>query len=167
MLDTGVGIPADQLHYIFDEFYQVGVATNSSRDGYGLGLSIVQRLVSLLGLRLEVSSEVGKGSRFALNLPCGAASTRRSASPLHPPAPPQTKVPRVLLVEDDPAVRDATRMLLKVEGYRVLTASCLAEAQALAREYPQLDLLVTDYHLSNSETGTQVIASLRASLGAL
>jgi two-component system CheB/CheR fusion protein len=72
----------------------------------------------------------------------------------------------VLLVEDDPAVRDATRMLLKVEGYRVLTASCLAEAQALALEYPQLDLLVTDYHLSNSETGTQVIASLRASLGA-
>src|SRR5450631_2254346 len=40
--DTGIGIPADQISYIFDEFYQVGVSTNSSREGYGLGLSIVQ-----------------------------------------------------------------------------------------------------------------------------
>ncbi len=71
--DTGIGIPAQHLAYIYDEFYQVGVPTNSSRDGYGLGLSIVQRLVSLLKLRLEVSSEVGKGSTFSLLLPAGTA----------------------------------------------------------------------------------------------
>src|SRR5581483_1075264 len=64
VLDTGVGIPANQLAYIYDEFYQVGVPTNTSRDGYGLGLSIVQRLVKLLNLRLDVRSEVGKGSAF-------------------------------------------------------------------------------------------------------
>ncbi|HYL70157.1 MAG TPA: PAS domain-containing sensor histidine kinase, partial [Candidatus Dormibacteraeota bacterium] len=52
VLDTGVGIPAAQLAYIYDEFYQIGVPANSSRDGYGLGLSIVQRLVKLLGARL-------------------------------------------------------------------------------------------------------------------
>jgi signal transduction histidine kinase len=74
--------------------------------------------------------------------------------------------PHVLLVEDDAAVRDATRMLLKVAGYRVLTAASLAEAQACAAEHPQIALLVTDYHLSNGETGTQVIASLRDVLGA-
>jgi PAS domain S-box-containing protein len=73
--------------------------------------------------------------------------------------------PHVLLVEDDPAVRDATRMLLKVAGYRVLTAASLAEAQACAAEHPQIALLVTDYHLSNGETGRQVIASLRDVLG--
>src|SRR5262249_9821077 len=62
VIDTGVGIPAGEIGYIYDEFYQVGVPANSSRDGYGLGLSIVQRLVRLLSLRLEVTSEVGKGS---------------------------------------------------------------------------------------------------------
>src|SRR6516162_8413703 len=71
VVDTGIGIAADQLAYIYDEFYQVDVPTNSSREGYGLGLSIVQRLVRLLNLRLEVSSEVGKGSVFSLLLPIG------------------------------------------------------------------------------------------------
>ena len=66
VLDTGVGIPADHLPYIYDEFYQVGVPANSSRDGYGLGLAIVQRLVKLLTLKLDVRSEVGKGSVFSL-----------------------------------------------------------------------------------------------------
>ena len=82
VLDTGVGIPANQLAYIYDEFYQVGVATNTSRDGYGLGLSIVQRLVKLLDLRLDVRSEVGKGSAFSLLLPAGsgASGTVRVAS---------------------------------------------------------------------------------------
>ena len=73
--DTGIGIPADQIGYIYDEFYQVGVATNASRDGYGLGLCIVQRLVRLLDLRLEVRSEVGKGSAFSLVLPPAGGPT--------------------------------------------------------------------------------------------
>ncbi len=167
VLDTGVGIPADQVQYIYDEFYQVGVATNSSRDGYGLGLSIVQRLVNLLGARLDVRSEVGKGSVFALELPRGAIVATAMSERAAPAETPVTRAtPLLLLVEDDPAVRDATRMLLKVEGYRVLTAASLAEAQARAVEFPQIDLLITDYHLSNGETGTQVIAALRERLGA-
>ncbi|WP_297900115.1 ATP-binding protein [Metallibacterium sp.] len=168
VLDTGVGIPADQLRYIFDEFYQVGVATNASRDGFGLGLSIVQRLVRLLNLRLEVRSEVGKGSAFSLELPSGvpqAASpcvdVQRRAAP-----EPRTDRPRVLLVEDDSAVREATRMLLNVEGYRVSAVCSLEEALQHARQKGGVDLLVTDYHLSEGEKGTQVIAALRERLGA-
>ena len=61
VLDTGIGIPANQLAYIYDEFYQVGVPTNSTRDGYGLGLSIVQRLVKLLNLGFDVRSEIEIG----------------------------------------------------------------------------------------------------------
>jgi signal transduction histidine kinase len=91
VLDTGVGIPPDQLAYIYDEFYQVGVPANSSRDGYGLGLSIVQRLVKLLTLKLDVSSEVGKGSVFSLALPASreksmAATEVADSRPLQPPA---------------------------------------------------------------------------------
>ena len=168
ILDTGIGIPADKLPYIYDEFYQVGVPANRSREGYGLGLSIVQRLVKLLNLDLDVRSEVGKGSVFALLLP--AATT--SAISVPPPAPdattlhsPQLTKTRVLLVEDDPAVRDATRMLLKVEGYQVRAVASFADALKTVREDGGVDLLVTDYHLGEGENGTEVICALREILG--
>ena len=163
--DTGIGIPADQLGLIYDEFFQIGVPTNSSRDGYGLGLSIVQRLVKLLGLKLEVRSELGRGSVFALDVPAGQTVAPSAEHCSSAPAARPASAPQVLLVEDDPAVRDATRMLLKVEGYRVVTADSLAAARSRAAEHPQLDLLVTDYHLNNGETGTQVIAALREAVG--
>jgi PAS domain S-box-containing protein len=166
--DTGIGIPADQLRYIYDEFYQVGVPANSSREGYGLGLSIVQRLVKLLGLHLAVKSEPGKGSTFSLVLAgAGAApavSQTKTAKEVRRESP-ATRV-HVLLVEDDPAVLDATRMLLAVEGYKVSTAASLAEAQAKARQHADIALIVTDYHLTDRQTGLQVIASIREILRA-
>lgn len=61
VLDTGIGMPASALAHIYDEFYQVGVPVNATRDGYGLGLSIVSRIVNLLGHKLEVRSELGEG----------------------------------------------------------------------------------------------------------
>lgn len=166
VLDTGIGIPADQLAYIYDEFYQVGVPTNTSRDGYGLGLSIVRRLVKLLNLRLDVRSEVGKGSAFSLVLPSSNGSIALAQVVSQEPITPQPQMGRVdvLLVEDDPAVRNATRMLLKAEGYSVTAVESLAEALQKARR-EKVDLLVTDYHLSGDETGIQVIAALRNIFG--
>ena len=168
--DTGIGIAADQIAYIYDEFYQISVPTNNSREGYGLGLSIVQRLVRLLNLRLEVSSEVGKGSVFSLLLPIGHSLGARPQPPAAAAAAAQRESPqgrpRVLLVEDDPGVRDATRMLLSVEGYRVRAVASLAEALRSAREEAAPDLLITDYHLRDGELGTEVIAALRENLHA-
>jgi two-component system, sensor histidine kinase len=168
VLDTGVGIPQDQLEYIYDEFYQVGVPTNSSRDGYGLGLSIVQRLVKLLTLKLDVRSEVGQGSAFSLLLPAssGAGMTAHlvhlgSAEVI----PRQIGEARVLLVEDNAAVRRATTLLLELEGYHVTSIATLSEATQHVQNGNRVDLLITDYHLDNGETGTQVIAALRAMLG--
>ena len=166
VLDTGVGIPRDQLRYIYDEFYQVGVPTNSSREGYGLGLSIVQRLVALLDGKLDAHSQVGKGSRFTLTLPAGHGTVRRTPRAAAEPASRVAQAPtRVLLVEDDAGVREATRMLLKSDGYHVTAVASLAEALAHAAKHPRLDLLVTDYHLSDGETGMRVIAALREALG--
>jgi CheY-like chemotaxis protein len=71
---------------------------------------------------------------------------------------------RLLLVEDDPGVRNATRMLLNSEGYQVTAVASLVEALAHAAKDPRLDLLVTDYHLEHGETGMQVIEALRAAL---
>jgi PAS domain S-box-containing protein len=168
VLDTGIGIPADALAHIYDEFYQIGVSTNTSRDGYGLGLSIVQRLVKLLNLRLDVQSEINKGSTFALELPAGAGQSlqyARSTAPSDGRAARPLVARHLLLVEDDPAVRKATRMLLRVEGYRVSTAASMREALQQASENRDIELVVTDYHLQDGETGVQVITALREALG--
>jgi signal transduction histidine kinase len=166
VLDTGIGIPADQVRYIYDEFYQIDVPTDAPRDGCGLGLSIVQRLVNLLDLRLDVRSEFGEGSAFSLLLP---ASSNRAESPrIRADAAcvreAQSAKPHVLLVEDDQAVRDATRMLLTVNGYHVTAVSSLAEALQKTSNDADLDLLVTDYHLSDGETGIEIITVLRERL---
>jgi PAS domain S-box-containing protein len=165
VLDTGIGIAPDHLPYIYDEFYQVGVAANSVREGFGLGLSIVNRLVKLLDLNLQVQSEPGKGSVFSIDLPPGTraemGAPRRAPEPAASVPQARSRRPHILLVEDDPAVLGATRMLLKVDGYRVTTAGSLAEAELRARENPDLCVLVTDYHLGGEQTGSQVIATLR------
>jgi PAS domain S-box-containing protein len=169
VLDTGIGIPPNQLPLIYDEFYQVGVAANTSRDGYGLGLSIVQRLVSLLNLRLDVRSEVGKGSEFALVLPASAghetAKKHGSAGSAATHDPVHVAAAHVLLVEDNPAVCRATTLLLKLEGYQVTPVASLAEALEHVETGHPVDLLISDYHLSGDETGVQVITALRKILG--
>ena len=164
--DTGIGIPAEQLSRIYDEFYQIRTG-DGPHDGYGIGLTIVRRIVDLLGLRLEVSSRVGEGSSFAVLLPAAVAgislASPAGAAQAHtgPQAPERRQ--RVLLVEDDGGVRNATRLLLSVEGYRVAAAASLQEALTVAAE--GVDLLVTDYHLSDGQTGTEVIAAVRRTLG--
>lgn len=162
--DTGIGIPADQMPYIFDEFFQVGVAPNTSRDGYGLGLSIVSRLVKLLELKLDVHSEPGGGSRFSLTLPASKARTASGSRGLLQDARPRfLALPRrVLLVEDDEGVLRATRLLLEAEGYEVATASSVADA---LEKTERIDLLITDLHLGGGRTGTELIGLVRERIG--
>jgi two-component system CheB/CheR fusion protein len=167
VLDTGVGIATDDLACIYDEFFQVCGPHSPVREGYGLGLSIVQRLVTLLDLKLEVQSELGRGSLFALRLPVGRRGSRREPRP-DVAAAVQGAAARpaaVLLVEDDAGVRNATRMLLQSEGYAVTAVASLADALQHARQDRPVHLLLSDYHLGNNETGTQVIASVREALG--
>ena len=167
--DTGIGIAADKLPYIFDEFFQIGARNHDGGNGYGLGLSIVSRIVKLLELDLQVRSESGVGSSFRLAVPAVAAGQRTihalagresAGQALRPDL-----WPRVLLVEDDEGVRSATRMLLDAAGYEVVEAASCAEALARIGECPRLDLIVTDFHLGADGTGVQVIDSVRARLG--
>ncbi len=162
--DTGIGIPPEQLRLIYDEFYQIGVPTNSSREGYGLGLSIVQRLVTLLSAKLEVRSEVGKGSVFSLTLPAGHAVKQQRKIDHRGSTGGQKGAVHILLVEDDAAVRTATTLLLKSEGYVVSAAESLTDALERVREMIQVDLILTDYHLPDGESGLDVIAAIRAEL---
>jgi CheY-like chemotaxis protein/anti-sigma regulatory factor (Ser/Thr protein kinase) len=163
--DTGVGIPADQVGLIFDEFYQIGVSPNSSRDGYGLGLSIVQRIVKLLQIHIDVSSAPGQGSVFAIELPMAAGTCAEDVADAVEETTTQEPVARrILLVEDEPGVRNAMRMLLRIEGYDVVPIATADEAITRLKS-DSFDLLVTDYHLEGGRTGTQVIAAAREALG--
>ena len=162
--DTGVGIAPEQIGLIFDEFYQIGVSPNSSRDGYGLGLSIVQRVARLLNFDVTVDSTPGKGSQFSFELPVAATVNRGDGTAISRELPTQDVANithHILLVEDEPRVRNAMRTLLKVEGYRVTACATAGEAQQILRGSDPFDLLVTDYHLEGGSTGTQVISDAR------
>ncbi|MEO8307355.1 MAG: ATP-binding protein [Pseudomonadota bacterium] len=166
--DSGIGICSDDLPFIFDEFYQVGVSTHSSREGYGLGLSIVQRVMRLLGLVVTVKSELGSGSTFSIHIPAATAGTVADTAPLARVPGPITggRHRHILLVEDDAGVRKATRLFLKGEGYEVTAAASLAEALALTASLTTLELIITDYHLGGGERGTDVITALQTRFGA-
>jgi two-component system CheB/CheR fusion protein len=115
-----------------------------------------------------VESEVGRGSTFSVDLPASAGDIRDAAAAVahpHPEPAPRRAGPHVLIVEDDAAVLDATRMLFRVEGFRVSVATSVEEAVQRSRERADIDVLVTDYHLADGETGTDVIASVRKTLG--
>jgi PAS domain S-box-containing protein len=162
--DTGIGMAPDELSRIYDEFYQVGVSPNASRDGYGLGLSIVSRIVKLLGLQLDVQSTPGKGSLFALQLAAVEPARHRYTDAIGSRAPEahaRHAETHILLIEDDAGVRNATRLLLKSESYQVAVASSVAEAVAQARRMPALSLILSDYHLAGQETGMQAVTAVR------
>jgi CheY-like chemotaxis protein/anti-sigma regulatory factor (Ser/Thr protein kinase) len=155
--DTGIGIPADQIETVFEEFYQVDNGTQRP-EGLGLGLSIVRRLATLLNATVRVESEVGRGTTIAVSVP-------RAELPQHvEPAGADTGGAvsgRVLVVDDETAVAEATGMLLELEGFAVKVASCEREALEYAVAATP-DVIVSDYHLRGGETGAGVVGAIRA-----
>ena len=166
--DTGVGIAEDELRAIFNEYHQVDNAARERSRGLGLGLSIVQRLGGLLGHPVRVRSRQGRGSVFAIDValpphdaaPPGPAAAGDAAAPL------AVHASTVLVVEDDPEVRDLLELCLARQGHRALVAADGAVALALvAGGAPRPDLLLADYNLPGMD-GLRLVATLRATLGA-
>ncbi len=118
--DTGPGIPADKLPYIFDEFYQVDRSLRRSHDGAGLGLAISKRFVQAHEGRIWVESEEGVGSTFFFSLPIPGQHT--PISRLHVDYPTESPWPearpRLLVVDPDPSVAAMIRRHL--ETYDVI-----------------------------------------------
>ncbi|TAD73608.1 MAG: response regulator [Sphingomonadales bacterium] len=164
--DTGIGITADQLGPIFDEFYQVDSPAPSRGRGFGLGLTIVRELGLLLGHPVAVRSCPDKGSVFTVTVPpasSGKGAARREASLTSRGGP--TTGCTIALVEDDPSVREALEALLTDAGHTVISASDGPEALALASDGAILpDLVLTDYNLPGGMNGVVVLANLRAVL---
>lgn len=166
--DTGIGIATHERASIFREFYQVGNLERDRSKGLGLGLAIVDRLVRLLNLTLEGQSQPGRGSLFRVLVPLGDPDsstlppldgTAAQATP--PPTPLSGRF--VLVIDDEPAVCDATAALLTGWGCRVLTAGSPAEMKtALTGERRVSDLILCNYRLRGNENGIAVIEDLRA-----
>ena len=127
--DTGPGIPADKLPFIFDEFYQVDASLNRKHGGTGLGLSICKQFVEIHGGRIWAESREGEGSTFGVALPIPgqgvAASYRPDAYYGVDPVQPAAR-PRVLLIDPDPAV--CALLGRRLEHYEVVAAPYLEDA---------------------------------------
>lgn len=164
--DTGIGIPADKLDRIFDEYYQVDTH-GAKRLGVGLGLAIVKEVARLLGLTVEIASVVGSGTQVRICIPGKLLITpSRSGGPTHPsPSHAPGDKPRVLLVEDNDGVRLATEVFLKFEGYDIRSASSVAQAEEMFRELHPRDVVIADYHLDSRNTGLDMLTRLRAQAG--
>ena len=164
--DTGIGIPADKLERIFDEYYQVDTH-GTKRVGVGLGLAIVKEVARLLGFSVRIDSRVGEGTRACVSIPARfvvAAATRGGAAAVHTPSF-ATRKPRVILVEDNDGVRIATQTFLRIEGYETLSAPTAADAERLFAAMDPGDVLIADYHLDGRNTGLDMLTRLRAQKG--
>ncbi len=165
--DTGVGIDAEARERIFEEFYQIGNPERNSRKGLGLGLSIVKRLAQLLDTHASVRSVRGRGSVFRVRVPLGREPDAPPAAPSTGRAGSSDLANRVIVVvEDEPAVRQGMEVLLKGWGASVVACSSVPEAleRAAALEGAP-DLIIADYRLREGGVGTQVISALRARFG--
>ena len=150
--DTGIGIKDADLATIFDEYHQVGNAARQRSRGLGLGLSIVKRLGSLLGHPVRVLSRFGHGSCFLVELPRLAPAESTHPSATDPGIGGKDAAIRVLVVEDDPDLREMLAELLRSQGHQVMTAVDSPRAMAcVARRMP--DLVLADYNLPTARTG--------------
>jgi PAS domain S-box-containing protein len=162
--DTGIGIPPSQLKAIFREFHQLGNQGRDRRQGLGLGLAIVERLVGLLGHSIEVKSQPGKGSVFAVELPI-ALPAEHSAEPRQLSLGIGRQGACIVVIEDEPDVLESMRMILESWNFKVIAASsCDNALAALGRRRIVPDLILTDYRLQAGNTGGQAIIRIRQRL---
>jgi PAS domain S-box-containing protein len=139
--DTGEGMDADTLARIFEPFF----TTKEQGKGTGLGLATVYGIVQQSGGFVEVASEPGQGAAFRVSLPRVEGEVVVPKPEEAAPAALASGSETVLLVEDEPVVRDLLHELLETTGYRVLEAADGVEALALAEEHEgPIDLLLTD-----------------------
>ncbi len=180
--DTGIGIPADRLPLIFEDFFQVTPAYQTQEAGSGLGLYLVQRAVTGLSGEIEVDSVLGEGSTFTVRWPIGVQSVeapsagqafvKTTAAPLTavsksaPPNPhdddlshAQWPVSRVLLVEDHPAAARAVSFFLESLQAQVDIKADGASAVAAAAK-THYDLILLDLGLPDI-AGEEVARQIR------
>ncbi len=140
--DTGIGMTTEQLGRLFEDFSQADASTTRKYGGTGLGLAISLRLCRMLGGDITVASTPGRGSTFTIRLPAEAGApgdgpprpARSAAAPSAAPPAPAPAARSVLVIDDDPTVRDLMERFLVRAGFSVVTAAGGLEGLRRARE---------------------------------
>jgi PAS domain S-box-containing protein len=155
--DSGHGMDAETQRRIFEPFF----TTKERGKGTGLGLATVYGIVKQAGGDIWVYSELGKGTTFKLYFPKASVSPDSLAAA--PAVAAHEGSETILLVEDDPAVRNLSARMLERMGYHTITAACGSDALAAAAAYAgEIDLLLTDVVMPHMN-GAQLAAELRGS----
>jgi signal transduction histidine kinase/CheY-like chemotaxis protein len=167
--DTGIGMTPEQTGRLFQAFEQADAGTMKKYGGTGLGLAITQKLCKLMGGDIGVESAPGKGTAFTVRLPGeienfdgDATSVRVSTlTGVRIPAPPvpAPAEPLLLVIDEDPAVRDLMKRVCAKEGFRVVTSGG-ADGLRLARENLP-DLITLEVQLPETD-GWALLQALRA-----
>lgn len=171
--DSGQGIKADFLPYVFDRFRQADASTTRRHGGLGLGLSIVKSVVEMHGGSVEAHSPgEGEGARFVVRLPIAQKSQRDLDAARTPPPPvlhsamPSLNGLRILVVDDEVDARALAQRVLEERGALVLTAGSAKEALATVGGSADLSVLVSDIGMPDHD-GYELIRRMRALPGAV
>ncbi len=171
--DTGPGIGEEERLRVFEEFYQVpGVqaVVAEQKKGLGLGLAIVKRLAALMAAPVRLASQPGRGSVFTLELPVGTvARALTRAQPGKGPVGITLDGRLIVIVEDEPAVREGLHVLLAGWGAAIVSLDSVAAAKAWAETadaaQAKPSLVIADYRLEHGTTGVAAIDAVRRRFG--
>jgi len=147
--DTGIGIPKDRQEAIFERFIQADIANRMAYQGAGLGLAITKAYVEMLGGKIWVESEEGKGSTFYFTLPCNSLPEKENADLEHEFAVVKADIRelKILVVEDDLISEKLFDKTLKLSSKELLKARTGIEAVEACRKNPDIDLVLMDIRL--------------------
>lgn len=166
--DTGIGISPDRLERIFDIFAQEDYSITRGYEGSGLGLSIAKGLVQILGGKIHVSSEKGKGSEFSFTIPVKKQPEKvpDEISAKDAQAGRPKKKPLILIAEDDELNFIYMKTILEMNGYPVIRVANGAEAIELCKQKPEISMVLMDVKMPviNGLEATREIRKLRPEL---
>lgn len=157
--DTGIGISDQDKQWVFQEFYQVSNTERDRRNGLGLGLSIVQRLCRLMGIRVELASAPGKGTTITLSMPVVSDQPLAAHATPSPPATVQPGL-MVIVLDDEATVRQSMSLLLRQLGCLVYEAESTVQAVAIVQQHA-IDVLFADHRLRGADNGIHAIERIR------
>jgi signal transduction histidine kinase/ActR/RegA family two-component response regulator len=148
--DSGTGIPADKLPFIFDEFTQANDSVSRKYGGTGLGLAITRRLVELQGGQIRAESQLGSGTTIYVTLPYEASveeDGQLQASLLEPTSSSLANLARILVVEDNQVNQKVVTAVLRKRGYRIELANDGMEALSKLEKNGSFDLVLMDVQM--------------------
>jgi hypothetical protein len=155
--DTGTGIPPAVIDRIFEPFF----TTKNPAEGTGLGLSTAYAIVKSHGGFINVYSEVGKGTNFKVYLPAIETIETKKLVDKQPEEPPMGQGELILVIDDEPSVREITRITLEKYGYRVITANDGAEGIAFyVQKKEEIEAVIVDMMMPIMD-GSATIRALR------